>query len=176
MKTELKEKSLWRNLSNKTRAVSGSSFARTERGNDLHFWETFQLLGGSLDQSSFSAGILLSWVAVVICLQRIAITLSLYTHRAIPLQPVQTLHFHFSGFLYLDSHFLTRPELDVTIFFVHRMAFLLLALLVKCLSPITPPPLSSFINNSAGAQVKVMTAKLCVISPSHKIKVPLLQK
>lgn len=74
--------------------------------------------------------------------------------------------------------FWTRPELDVTffifLFFVHRMAFLLLALLVKCLLPITPPQLSSFINNSAGAQVKVMTAKLCVISSSHKIKAALL--
>lgn len=48
------------------------------------------------------------------------------------------------------------------------MAFLLLALLVKRLLPITHPPLSSFINNSARAQVKVMTAKLYGISSSSQ--------
>lgn len=50
------------------------------------------------------------------------------------------------------------------------MASLLLALLVKSLLPITHPQLSSFINNSAGVQVKVMTAKLWAISSSHMIK------
>lgn len=56
------------------------------------------------------------------------------------------------------------------IFFSHLRALSFSVVGKKNLLPIAYPLLRSFINNSDRVQVKVMTAKLCAIFPSHRSK------